>query len=95
MHIVQPCEFRGVHAGVAVIVCPPKLSDAELRMIGRQACVGEQDCTAWFWEDGASAPEAPPTPERPMSETQADAAVAIYIASLDRICRALPDEQAA
>ena len=84
MPFVRPCEFRGVHAGVAVIVCPPKLSDAELRMIGRQACLGKQDCTAWFWDDGARAPEAPPTLERPMSEAQADAAVAIYIASLDQ-----------
>jgi hypothetical protein len=95
MPFVRPCEFRGVHAGVAVIVCPRKLSDAELRMIGRQACLGKQDCTAWFWDDRARAPEAPPTLERPMSEAQADAAVAIYIASLDRICRAEPDEQAA
>jgi hypothetical protein len=95
MHVVRPCEFRGVHAGVAVVVCPPGLSDAELRMIGRRTCFGHQDCTAWFWDEPASAPDGPPTPESPMSEAQADAAVAIYIAGLDRICRAMPDEQAA
>jgi hypothetical protein len=95
MHVVRPCEFRGVHAGVAVVVCPPGLSDAELRMIGRRACFGHQDCTAWFWDDPARAPASPPTPECPMSEAQADTAVAIYIAGLDRICRAMPDERAA
>jgi hypothetical protein len=46
MHVVRLCEFRGVHSGVAVVVCPPGLSDAELRMIGRRACFGHQDCTA-------------------------------------------------
>jgi hypothetical protein len=39
MRVVCPCEFRGVHSGAAVVVCPPGLSDAELRMIGRR-CVG-------------------------------------------------------
>jgi hypothetical protein len=95
MHVPQACEFRGAHGGMAVVVCPPGLGDAELRMIGRRACFGRQDCTAWFWDDRDSAPDAPPTPEQPMSEAQADAAVAIYIASTDRVCRAMPDEQAA
>ena len=95
MHVLQPCEFRGAHEGVAVVVCPPQLSDAELRMIGRRACFGRQDCTAWFWDDRESAPEAPPTPEKPMSDAQADAAVAIYFASTDRICRAVPEKRAA
>jgi hypothetical protein len=95
MHVVRPCEFRGVHAGVAVVVCHPGLSDAELRMIGRQACFGHQDCTAWFWDDPAGAPEAPPTVESPMSDAQADAALAIYIAGVDRLCRAMPEERAA
>src|SRR5688572_1447084 len=61
----------------------------------RRACFGHQDCTAWFWDEPASAPDGPPTPKSPMSEAQADAAVAIYIAALDRICRAMPEEQAA
>src|SRR5215207_7926630 len=94
MHVVHPCEFRGVQSGVAVVVCPSGLSDAELRMLGRRACFGHQDCTAWFWDEPASAPHGPPTPESPMSEAQADAALANYIAALDRICRAMPDEQA-
>jgi hypothetical protein len=95
MQIVDPCEFRGVHDGVAVVVCPPGLSDAELRKIGRQACFGHQNCTAWFWDDPASAPEVPPTVENPMSDAQADAALAIYIAGVDRLCRAIPNERAA
>jgi hypothetical protein len=41
-----PLRVCGVHSGVAVVVCPPGLSDAELRMIGRRACFGHQDCTA-------------------------------------------------
>ena len=67
-----------------------------LNSLDGRTCYGRRrDCTAWFWDDRDSAPEAPPTPEQPMSEAQADAAVAIYIASTDRVCRAMPDEQAA
>ena len=43
----------------------------------------------------ALAPELPPTPGHPMGEAQADAAVAVYLAGLDRLCRAVPDERAA
>ena len=66
--------------GAAVVVCPPGLGDEAMRRAGRVACRGERPCTAWFWDDPALAPEAPPTPERPMSEAQADAAVAVYLA---------------
>jgi hypothetical protein len=66
-----------------------------MRQAGRVACRGERTCTAWFWDEPALAPGAPPTPERPMSETQADAAVAVYLADADRLCRAGPDERAA
>jgi hypothetical protein len=95
MSILNRCEFRGKLDGVAVVVCPPGLSDEQLRLIGRRACFGQRDCTAWFWDDPANAPEMPPAVERPMSETQADAALAIYIASMDRLCRAMPEERAA
>ena len=40
MHVPQACEFRGAHGGMAVVVCPPGLGDAELRMVGRRACFG-------------------------------------------------------
>ena len=95
MRAIDGCEFRGRRDGVAVVVCPPGLGDQELRRAGRVACRGEPSCTAWFWGDPALAPELPPTPERPMSEAQADAAVAVYLAGLDRLCRAAPDERAA
>jgi hypothetical protein len=93
VRITDRCEFRGRQAGAAVVVCPPGLDDDALRRAGRAACRGERNCTAWFWEDPALAPEAPPTPERPMSEAQADAAVAVYIAELDRLRRAAGDER--
>ena len=88
MRAVSGCEFRGRRDGAAVVVCPPGLGDEALRRAGRVACRGERNCTAWFWDDPALAPEAPPTPERPMSEAQADAAVAVYLADMDRLCRA-------
>src|SRR4051812_50169975 len=90
MRAIDGCEFRGRRDGVAVVVCPPGLGDAALRRAGRVACRGEPNCTAWFWDDPALAPELPPTPERPMSETQADAAVAGYPAGLNRPGRAAP-----
>jgi hypothetical protein len=43
----------------------------------------------------ALAPEAPPTIERPMSEAQVDATVAVYLADTDQLCRAVRDECAA
>ena len=95
MRNIDRCEFRGRGAGAAVVVCPPGLGDEALRQAGRVACRGERHCTAWFWDDPALAPEAPPTPERPMSEAQADAAVAVYLADTDRLCRAGLDERAA
>jgi hypothetical protein len=95
MGILERCEFRGRLAGHAVVVCPPGLADDALRLIGRLACQGEQGCTAWFWDDRALAPEAPPTVEHPMSAEQADAAVAIYIADTSRLCRATIAEHAA
>jgi hypothetical protein len=49
----------------------------------------------WFWDDPALAPAAPPRPERPMSEAQAHAVVAVYLADTDRLCRAGADERAA
>src|SRR4051794_41646211 len=88
MRGIDLCEFRGRRDGAAVVVCPPGLSDDVLRRAGRVACQGERPCTAWFWDDPALAPEAPPTPGRPMSEAQADAAVAGYVADTDRLCRA-------
>ena len=95
MGILERCEFRGRLAGHAVVLCPPGLDDDTLRLIGRVACQGEQGCTAWFWEDRALTPEAPPMIERPMSAEQADAAVAIYIADTSRLCRATIAEHAA
>ena len=95
MRTVSGCEFRGCRDGAAVVVCPPGLGDEAMRQAGRVACRGERACTAWFWDDPALAPEAPPTPERPMSETQADAAVAVYLADTDRLCRAGRDGRAA
>jgi len=92
---IDRCEFRGRGAGAAVVVCPPGPGDEALRRAGRVACRGERPCTAWFWDDPSLAPEAPPTPERPMSEAQADAAIAVYIADTDRLCRAARDERAA
>jgi hypothetical protein len=95
MGVIGRCEFRGRGAGAAVVVCPPGLSDEALRRAGRVACQGERPCTAWFWDDPALAPEAPPVPERPMSETQADAVVAVYLADIDRLYRTTRDERAA
>lgn len=90
MGIIDRCEFRGREAGAAVVVCPPGLSDEDLRLIGRVACQGAGHCTAWFWEDGGLAPAEPPTADRPMTVAQADAALAIYIAETARLCRAMP-----
>ena len=95
MRAIDGCEFRGRRDGVAVVVCPPGPGDAALHRAGRVACHGGPNCTAWFWDDPALAPELPPTPERPMSEAQADAAVAVYLADTDRLCRAGEDERAA
>jgi hypothetical protein len=95
MRAVDGCEFRGRRDGAAIVVCPPGLSDDTLRRAGRLACRDERPCTAWFWDDPVLAPEAPPTPEHPMSEAQADAAVAVYLADADRLCRAARDEHAA
>ena len=95
MRLIDGCEFRGRRAGGAVVVCPPGPGDEALRRAGRVACRGEPNCTAWFWDDPALAPGAPPTPERPMSEAQADAVVAVYLADTDRLCRAARDERAA
>ena len=95
MRAIDGCEFRGRRDGAAIVVCPPGLGDEALRRAGRAASWGERPCTVWFWDDPALAPAAPPTPERPMSEAQADAAVAVYLAGLDRLCRAAPDERAA
>lgn len=94
MTIVDRCEFRGRLGGAAVVVCPPGLADAALCRIGRAACRGEAGCTAWFWDDPALAPALPPTAEHPMSEEQAEAAVAIYIAASGRLWRAAPKELA-
>ena len=95
MRNIDRCEFRGRGAGAAVVVCPPGLGDEALRQAGRVACRGERNCTAWFWDDPALAPEVPPAPGRPMSEAQADAAVAVYLADTDRLCRAGWDGRAA
>ena len=95
MRAVSGCEFRGRRDGAAVVVCPPGLPDEALRQAGRVACRGELPCTAWFWDDPALAPGAPPTPERPMSEAQADVVVAVYLTEKDRLCRTGPDERAA
>ena len=95
MRNIDRCEFRGRGAGAAVVVCPPGPGDEALRRAGRVACRGERPCTAWFWDDPALAPGAPPTPGRPMGEAQADAAVAVYIADADRLCRAARDGRAA
>src|SRR4051812_1195100 len=88
MRVIDGCEFRGRQAGAAIVVCQPGLSDDAPRLAGRLACRDERPCTAWFWDDPALAPEAPPTIERPMSGAQADAAVAVYLADTDRLCRA-------
>jgi hypothetical protein len=95
MRVIDGCEFRGRQAGAAIVVCRPGLSDDALRLVGRLACRDERPCTAWFWDDPALAPEAPPTTERPMSEAQADAAVAVYLADTDQLCHAVRDECAA
>jgi hypothetical protein len=95
MRLIDGCEFRGRRDGAAIVVCPPGLGDETLRQVGRVASQGERACTVWFWADPALAPEAPPTPERPMSEAQADAAVAVYLAGTDRLCLATRDERAA
>src|SRR5689334_3765144 len=95
MSVVARCEFRGRAAGAAVVVCPPGLSDGALRRAGRVASRGERPCAVWFWDDPALAPEAPPTPERPMSEAQADAVVAVYLADIDGLCWATRGERAA
>src|SRR5690349_1724755 len=70
MSSIARCEFRGRAAGAAVVICPPGLRDEALRRAGRVASGGERPCTVWFWDDPALAPEAPPSPERPMSEAQ-------------------------
>ena len=88
MGIIDRCEFRSRSGGVAVVVCPPGLADHALRLIGRTACQGEQHGTAWLWDDPALAPELPPTVDHPMTEAQADAVAAIYIADTGRLCRA-------
>ena len=95
MRAIDGCEFRGRRDGAAIVVCPPGLSDDTLRRAGRLACRDERPCTAGFWDDPALAPAMPPTPERPMSEAQADAAVAVYLADIDRLCRATRDARAA
>ena len=92
MGIIDRCEFRGRDAGAAVVVCPPGLSDDDLRLIGRVACQSAEKCTAWFWDDPRLAPTAPPTVDQPMTAEQADAALAIYIAETARLCRAAPQE---
>src|SRR4051794_35622366 len=88
MRVIDRCEFRGRREGAAGVVRPPGLGDGALREAGRLACRGEPACTACFWDDAALAPGLPPTPELPMFESQADAAVAVHIASGDRLCRA-------
>src|SRR3954466_14228991 len=88
MRAIDGCEFRGRRDGAAIVVCPPGAGDEALRRAGRAASRGERPCTVWFWDDPALAPEAPPTPERPMSEAQADAVVAGYLADPHGLCRA-------
>jgi hypothetical protein len=92
---IDRCEFRGRLAGAAVVVCPPGLADDALRRVGRLACRGERGCTAWFWDDPAVAPATPPTVDHPMSAEQADAALAVYVAATDRVCRATSGDRAA
>ena len=53
---VEACEQRGRANQVSVVVCPPGLSDAELRQAGRKACPLAGACTAWIWNDGLKAP---------------------------------------
>jgi hypothetical protein len=79
VRLVDGCEFRGRRDRAAIVVYPPGLGDETLRQVGRVASRGERPCTVWFWADPTLAPEAPPTPGRPMSEAQADAAVAVYL----------------
>jgi hypothetical protein len=91
MRVIAGCEFRVPRDGAAVVVCRPGLGDEALRRAGRVACRGERPCTAWFWDDPALAPAAPPSPGRPMTEAQAAAALAVYLADADRLCRATGD----
>lgn len=58
------CEVRDQKGAMAIVICPPGLSEVELRKAGEAACTNVTPCIAFFWDDGAKAPDvSPPLPD--------------------------------
>lgn len=73
------CEVKAGGGFVMVVVCPPGLSDQDWREAGERACKGKSACNAWIWNDNVSAPNRSPTFDSPMTDAQADSAIAVWV----------------
>ena len=75
----SPCSLRAVSRFAQVVICPPGTDAAGWRQAGKAACRYKGACNAWIWDDVAKAPKVAPNFRHPMSEAQANNAVAVWI----------------
>lgn len=73
------CEVRARGGFAVVAICPPGLPESAWREVGRLACGSRGPCNAWIWDDPGKAPKRAPTFDSPMTDSQADSAVAVWI----------------
>ncbi len=85
---VAQCQQRSRIALAAVVVCHPGVGKDGWQRAGKAACPASGPCNAWIWDDPKKAPSNPPTTESPMTEVQANSAVAVWINNTQtlRVC---------
>ncbi len=72
------CTVRDSVESIRVVICPPGLSQEQLRLAGTEACGLRLMCNAWIWDAANRAPKSVPKKDSDISPTDAGNAVAVW-----------------
>ena len=72
------CTLRDSAEGIRVLICPPGLSQQEMRVAGEEACGVQVMCNAWIWDAGSAAPKNVPKKDTDIEPEVAGNAVAVW-----------------
>jgi hypothetical protein len=72
------CTVRDSEGTIRVLICPPGLSQEEMRVAGEEACGVQVLCNAWMWDAGSAAPQNAPSRDADIDPTVAGNAVAVW-----------------
>lgn len=73
------CEDRGTNGMVTLLLCPPEATFEAYQAAGEAACGQRMPCGAWIWTDAAVMPETAPDSHDKLTQSQVQAAKAIWI----------------